>query len=167
MPPIGGSTGTLRERAKHFRKALAQVDTGPLVLAPEVVELAERWGEFEAEADGLSVNGWLRRELGNGKTLAWFKRRAEAVEKLGEASRRVLHHEVAVYVLQSVPSALWELVVTALAKARLKNGRCALSMKQAERVIREIVGHSPQKKVCARCLELEAKVAMLEAKLNH
>lgn len=156
--------GKLAAKAREFREALKHGDIGPLLLAPKVIDLTTRWSEYEEEADGLSAHAWLRRELGKGKTLAWFKRRAEAVEKLGEAIRRTVHHEVAVRVANKVPADKQELVIQALMRARLKNGHCALSPKQADLVIAEIVGKSPNPKVCRRCIVLEARIAELEGK---
>ena len=167
LPSIAGAPTTrLGQKAKEFRQALAQVDTGPLILAPKVIALASEWSEYEAEVEGLAINGWLRRELGAGKTLAWFKRRAEAVDKLGESVRRTLHHEVAVRILGTVPENRWAEIVAALQRARLKNGHCALSPKQADKVIRELLGRAPQVKICARCSALEAEIEALKAKLN-
>ena len=151
---------SLAERAKTWKKALRENGCGPLVMAAEVVGICRSWKDYEAEADGLSASGWLRRELGFG--LAWFEVRARAVDALGEAIRRTIHHEVAVYVLQSVPEGHRATVVEALMGARLKNGGVPLTKAKALRIIKEIVGRSERRRSCARCLELEARIAILE-----
>ncbi len=156
--------GTLAENAREFRKALQEVDTGPLQLAPKVLVLAAAWDLHLEEAGGLSVNGWIRRELGAGKTLAFFRRRAAAVEKLGESVRRTIHHEGAVRIAGTVPPDKWGVCVFALQRERIKNGHNALSPAQAMPIVWEIVGKSPAPKHCRRCSVLEAEIAELKAK---
>lgn len=67
-----------------------------------------------AEADGLSLNEWLTRTFGH--RISWFQRRANAVAKLGEASRRVLDHNAAVWLADAVPAMQTERVMTAICR---------------------------------------------------
>jgi len=93
----------LTDKAIQWRKVLSDADRGPLIVAADVVAMAGRWDAYESEAGGMSITGWLRKNLGAGRGLAWFERRAKAVRVLGEASRRNLNHHVAVWVSENVP----------------------------------------------------------------
>jgi hypothetical protein len=113
----------LTEKAAQWRKVLSDADRGPLIVAADVVALADRWDDYESEAGGLSITGWLRKNLGAGRGLAWFERRAKAVRVLGEASRRNLNHGVAVWVSENVPPSQFDAAKRVLYHgARAQNG---------------------------------------------
>lgn len=159
----------LKEWSKKFKSAMQQTHTGPLIIAEEVVNLANDWGDHQKEADGLSVSQWLTRELGNKQTgLAYFKRRHDAVLILGEDIRRTIHHEVAVYVMNNVPDVLRGRVKELLIKGFVNNNHNPLTPQQAKPVIYEVIGKPlAASKECLRCLELEAEIERLKIEIEH
>jgi|HubBroStandDraft_5_1064220.scaffolds.fasta_scaffold286926_2 hypothetical protein len=155
----------LSQMAKRWRRAMNDGATGPLQIAEEVVSLAATWDAQKKEVGGKRFGAWLKHIFGsNGRGLAYFARRARAVEVLGASIKRQLHHEVAVWVLNNAPPEQRENVVFALMKATQEGGGGALSLAQATRVVSEILGrnelHAP---ACARCAMLEAKIRELTA----
>ena len=147
----------LSARVSHWRVALAASDTGPLVIAAEVVRFSNEWNVYSDEAGGGSCTSWLRKTLGNGRGLAYFEVRDRAVKKLGESVRRTLHHNVAVWIVNNAPEPTWKACVEALTFSRKKNGGNALTMQQARLVLRPILGIQvkPRGVTCARCARLE------------
>ena len=151
---------SLGDRSRRWSAALAASDTGPLIIAADVVQLAGEWDDYKREASGLSCTAWLRKTLGRGRGLAWFETRARAVEKLGESVRRTLHHEVAVWTVNNAPPPTWKAIVEALMFARKKNGGNALTLVQAKPIARQILGinASPRRVSCMRCAKLEERL---------
>lgn len=147
----------LQSRAARWRSALSNADTGPLVIAAEIVALAENWKAFKEEAGGLSCSGWLKAVFRNGRGLDWFARRHAAVLMLGEAVRRTLHHDVAVYVMQNVtPEHRDAVKLMLIRECRSQNGQ-PLSPAQAKARIAKIQGAvtNVRRHGCARCAQLE------------
>ena len=156
---------TLAGKIAKWRTALAQADTGPLVVACEIRDLAEVWDDdLKREAGGLGLSAYLRKMLGKGKTLRYFMRRAHAVDKLGESIRRVMHHETAVYCVGQVPEKYWEPVKFMLRREQKMNGGNPLTKSMAVRRIRRIVGKTETTRAvgCQRCATLEARIRELE-----
>jgi hypothetical protein len=154
----------LTERTSKWRKALSDAATGPLIIASEVCELSDQWSKFSAEAAGLSCTQWLKTTFGKGRGLGWFRRRARAVSVLGEACRRRIHHNVAVWLVDAAPDE------TSLAAAKQKlfvaykaNGDNALTEAQAKRALPEFCGQRA-KKGCENCAALLARIAELESR---
>lgn len=146
----------LAEKVGRWKRALADAAVGPLIIAPEVMALAESWDSVKDEAGGVTCNAFLRAKLHPGRDIAFFRRRADAVAKLGEASRRTVHHEVAVWVISSVPEHLREAAKLELIRGAREQGGHPLVMSQARARLRDMLGASSKKKVCVRCRELEA-----------
>jgi hypothetical protein len=153
----------LTDVAKQIKSAMEHSDTGPLVIAADVVKLAEKWKDYKEDAGKLSCAQWLTRELGNKKRgLAYFRARHRAVEALGEESRRMLHHEMAVYIVNNVPKEQWDEVKETLYKKCVRNNHCPLSPGQARPLIYKIVGHVPGRG-CSRCAMLEAELRRMKS----
>lgn len=149
---------SLAEVGSKLKSAMGDAAFGPLIVAAEVVELAKHWKAFEAEAGDLSCAGWLQSTLGRGKDLAFFTRRHDAVKRLGEASRRRIHHDVAVYVLNNVTDEHLRKVKEMLFREYTANGKNPLTLMQAQPRIREVIGSraSTRKRTCKRCEQLKA-----------
>lgn len=165
VPPKVLPLVDLETRAKRWRKAMADADTGPLTIAKEVVDVAEHWEQWKAQADGMGATDWLKHTFGEGKTLAFWQRRHDAVEKLGEAVRRTFNHDVAVWVAQNVPAEQHKDVVRAIMKARKDNGDNCLSVMQARRVVSTVLDYKPRQKTCAQCRERDMRILQLEEEL--
>lgn len=158
--------GLLDQRASKWRKAMADADTGPLTIAKEVCEVAENWSAWQDQAKDLGANEWLRLTFGEGKSLAFWQRRHEAVQKLGEAVRRTVHHDVAVWIVNSFEAeADRRAAVQAVMKGRKENGDNCLTLVQARRVVTKALSYKPRHKTCARCTEKGARIAELEAEV--
>ncbi len=125
-------------------------------MAQEIVELSNDWETHKVEAGGLACTTWLHQTLG--RTLHFFQGRASAVEKLGEASRRYLHHEVAVWLAGRLddPHEIDAAMRALIAETKRRNGNC-LSIQQARIVVGAALKWTPKcvKKTCRRCVELE------------
>lgn len=133
---------SLADKTKEWKRILGDAARGPLVVATDVVSIANHWDEYAAEAGGLSFNGWLKKTLGPGRGLAWFECRARAVRNLGEASRRYLHHEVAVWVSGNVSPADYDKAKRVLFHAaRAQNGN-PLTLAQARPLLQKELGRS-------------------------
>lgn len=151
---------TLTNKIGRWKRALSDAATGPLVIAPEVVALADNWEAIKEEAGGLSCTAYLRSKLHPGRDLAFFRRRAEAVAKLGEASRRTLHHDVAVWVANQVPDNLLDAVKLELIRGAKEQNGHPLVMSQARARLKQLIGSTARKKrECQRCKELEKLLA--------
>jgi len=152
----------LADRITRWKAALRSADTGPLVIAEDVLQIAGEWERYRVEARGLDCTSWLRKELGRGRSLAFFERRAHAVKVLGEACRRVLHHDVAVWIAGRVrdPEAV-QRVMWALMRATKKQGGNCLTPAQARPIVLATLGieRAPRTIGCARCAELERLLA--------
>jgi hypothetical protein len=165
-PPVIVKTNTLREKAREWRNSLKEVHTGPLIIASDVVALAAEWDRFKDEAEGLTINGWLRRELGRSARLRYFELRHRAVQELGESIRRTIHHDVAKWIVNSVASCHWAILVKMLQKARIENGHNALAFDPAQRLVLRIIGRTPKTRTCSKCIELQARIEILEEQLR-
>lgn len=153
---------TIEQRIKRWRSI---AKTGPcwaLVLAKEVCEVADGWERFQAQTvdddhpNGQSPTGFLRDVFGDGRGLAWWRRRALAVEVMGEWVRRSVDHEVAVWFVQSVPEDKRGEAARALMKGCRENGDNPLTIAQAKPLLRKIIGKNhASRRVCVRCARLE------------
>ena len=159
----------LGDKARRLSAALKSSDTGPLVIAQEVMDLAADWREWEKEASGMTADGWCRKALNH--PLKFFQRRAYAVHDLGPASKRMLHHEAAVWLCEKqLPEDVKrEAMKRAVSKSRQENGH-ALNLSALKRLLvygdNPLLGRTPRGTVCAGCVMLEIKVEQLEAALK-
>jgi hypothetical protein len=153
---------SIEQRIKRW-KAVAK--TGPcwaLVLAKEVCDLADKWERFKPDTvdkdhpNGQSPTSFLRDVFGDGKGLAWWRRRALAVEIMGEWVRRSVDHDVAVWFVHAVPEDKRREAAAALMKGCRDNGDNPLTGAQARLVLKKIIGknHSSPRQ-CMRCAKLE------------
>jgi hypothetical protein len=130
----------LKERATKWQQAMRNADTGPLVIAKEVLTVVNHWDKFKADAGGLDVGPWLGKVFGAGRKVKYWSTRAEAVDSLGKSVRRFMHHEVAIWVHQTVPAQHRTKFVKELAAARNENGGNPVSKMQAARLYRQVFG---------------------------
>lgn len=157
---------TLSERAAGWRRAMQDADSGPLVIAKEVIEISENWESYKAEAQGMTINGWLQRTFGKGRTISWWAHRDEAVEALGEVSRRTFNHEVAVWLVGYVPADKLSEAKFAIMNGRKKNGDNCLTIHQARLIIERMLGATKEPRRCAKCAEKDDRIAELESTIR-
>ena len=165
----------LLEVGGRLRKALSDSATGPLVIAAEIVQLSEAWDQvpdpvpvtsgssamqaeraasLREQAGGSSCDAWVRAKVAPGG-LAFFTARHKAIERIGEAARRTVHHEVAVWVDRHVSDAqLGEVKQALMRGAKAQNGS-PLTKAQAMRVLAKLLGLKPKAHGCSRCEQLE------------
>lgn len=146
----------LSEFSDKLRKCVVSGQNGPLIIAAEVVSLADNWEQYKPEADGLTCTQWLAGICGAGKGLGWWQRRSEAVAKIGEHARRCIDHNVAVYVADMVSSEHMPAVSKMLVLAMKQNGGNPLTIAQARSRVEKITGKLREKKSCACCRRYEA-----------
>ncbi len=159
-PVPSGTRETLADIARRLRPAMAGAACGPLIVAADVVKLADNWTLYQAEANGRSPAEWLIKTFGKGKDLAWFTRRFEAVELIGEAARRTWHHEAAVWVVDHVRDVTHvQRLNVAVMEERKRNGNNPLTKVQVTLLAKKIgilVSKTKPHKTCGRCGVLEA-----------
>lgn len=155
----------------RWRKALANAAVGPLLIAPEIVQIANDWEKYKADAGGLTVSSFLRRELGAGHDLAFFKRRANAVDILGKDIQRVAtHHEVAVWIVNNFEIDVAKQAMLRLAnETRLKHNGNPLSLAQARPFLLKSLNLKTERRPreCARCKFLEEENGRLKTLLEN
>jgi hypothetical protein len=148
------------ERLRRIKNSLRDAACGPLVVAREVVRIAEEWegfrGDLPEKDQELSASSVFKKHLGF--NLAWFERRARAVELLGEDVRRWMHHECAIWMVSVVPivqlqEAKEKLLESKVGRARART-KTAITQAQAEDVVYEFIGHVPASRVCEECARL-------------
>lgn len=149
----------LRNSVHKWKRALTDAATGPLRIASEIVAIAANWDEYKSDAGGLTVSAFLRRELGRGRDLAFFKRRAEAVEKLGDRTVvNWLHHEVAVWIVNNFQEDSKRIRAAFIVAQETKrhNGN-PLNLAQAKPILMKAFAIKTQKqpRTCANCIRLE------------
>jgi len=147
----------LADRAKRWRKALQDADTGYNVIAREVLQVVDDWERYKADAGGMTPSAWLRRTFGKGKDAQFFRVRDDAVTKFGESSRRTMHHDVLKWAGAIVPASMRQKVKDILTAARKENGNNCLTLAQARPLVLAIIGpRSKRTKTCSRCETLAA-----------
>lgn len=159
----------LMEIAKRLKKALSDTACGPLVVAKDVVDLADRWGDYGTDTDGMSVSQWLVKTCGVGKDLRFFARRHEAVERIGEHIRRTWDHDAAVWAAGAIRDVdhlkrLDEAVVTAMRA----NGGNPLPESAVVRLAKSVLGQGRKlrsRKPCESCVAKDAEIAVLKARV--
>lgn len=150
---------TLAQRGKRWGAAMRSGQQHPLIVAKEVLEAIDNWELYQAEADGLSANAWLSANVGSGLTRVYWERRAQAVDILGEASRRTLDHEAAVWLAHTVPTDKRQACFEVLMFAARESSGALPNVEQAQRRCRDILGRTRNKrKVCARCEKLREQL---------
>jgi hypothetical protein len=155
---------SLAEKGKRIAKAMGDAARGPLIIAREVVEIADNWESHKAQAGGGTCAAWLTAITGNPKRDEhYFRRREDAVQRIGEHARRCWHHEAAVWACENIgdASALTKLDRAVMAEKRAR-GNQPQSVATVKRLARAL-GLSvvkPRAKVCQRC---EALVQALVA----
>jgi len=151
-------TNRLSDSVARWKAALRASDTGPLVIAQDVVRIANEWDKYRAEVGNVDCTTWLRRELD--LPLDFFLRRAKAVERLGEACRRTIHHEVAVWLSnrlkddELIKKAMWAL----MSETKKRRGNC-LTLPKAQLVVRKALGIKPtlaKAVACTSCVRMRA-----------
>jgi hypothetical protein len=145
----------LASLATRAKEAMNAGGCGPLIAARDVMAFVHRWEDYREEAGGIDASPWLRKFLN--KPLDWFEARAEAVRVLGEATRREMHHEVAVWLLGQIRTGnisgeKVDVVKAALATAFRAKNRSVLSLAQAKPIVHAAVGKPEGKpRACAEC----------------
>lgn len=157
---------TLSERALRLRKALVDSATGPLIVAKEIVDIADNWLFYSKEVDGAALNTWLQSTFGH--RIAWFTRRYDAVMKLGEASRRVLDHNAAVWLADAITDAEVKQVMPAVCRERKAQHDIPLDERRTRDVVVEMFGErEPRRGAGAYIFDLEEEIERLRAERDR
>ncbi len=148
----------------RLKKTMSESAAGPLIVAREVIGIVNNWSDVGQK--GVTAEQWITRTLGRGYTIRWFQRRVDAVDKLGEASRRFWHHQGAVWAATMIknPMHLKKLndEVWAATKA---NASVPISSTAVMRIARKLGIKKPLGKTpCANCEKLKKRIAELEGR---
>lgn len=126
---------TLQERGKEIAKIMRSSSIGPLHAASMVKDLADNWAIYKSSTNGISCTQWCKKTLGF--DYAFFARRHEFVEKVGTRRARLVHHKVAVWLLDKC---LTEEIMTKsleiIALEALRNNGHPIGESAARRVLR-------------------------------
>lgn len=153
------------QRTQALRSTMNDADCGPLVVAEEVVSIVDNWIDHKVDAGGVEAETWLFRTFGSGRSLAWFRRRREAVLKLGEAVRRTIHHDVAAWIVARVAEKDWKRVKLLLMQARKNNGDNPVSLGRARILVQKELKTEKKKRACAACAKKDALIKRLQEQL--
>jgi hypothetical protein len=152
----------LHELATRLKNAVTTGATAPLVVAGDVARLAENWEDYRLEAGKVECTTWLQAICGGGRNLDWWLKRHEAVEKLGEASRRVVDHQVAVWITRLKAAPDLQRVMFVLRREQKKNHGIPLTKEMAVRALRaEELIERAKHETCGRCRILERVIREL------
>ncbi len=152
----------LVETTSRWKAMMQNADTGPLNIAKEVVAVIDGWEEYQESQGDLSAQAWLETKVFRpGLGVGFWRIRAQAVVSLGEAVRRNLHHEAAVWVYRSVPDDQ-RAELLPLAYRESKRIHSAVPLAVMQRLYREMAGTKPPRKSRA-CKECERLRGLLEA----
>jgi hypothetical protein len=110
----------------------------------------------------MSCDQWLKRTFGKVGKLKYWMRRDAAVRKLGEASRRTVHHLVAIWLAGHCPAEKVAEAMAFLMRARKANGDNCLTLEEALPGLKKILGHVHRAKSCAKCAAKDQQIAELE-----
>lgn len=149
---------TIDAEIKQIIKQLTSGPCGPLLVAERVVTIAtEQRGAVHASLEPLTPSAFCRLHFGRGKTLGWFRKRARAVEALGDMAKTRLDHRVAVYIVDHVPAPQRLGVLSEVYRATILNENMPLEYGPATSLIRALLGRVENKKrvACLRCKQLE------------
>lgn len=89
-----------------WKAARGDADRWELVIAADVIALEAQWDQLRDEARkaderrGPDFPTWLNRTFGSHRSIAYWKRHAEAVSRIGEHARRRWHSKAAVWALR-------------------------------------------------------------------
>jgi hypothetical protein len=146
----------LNDLATRLKNAVTTGATAPLIVSEDVARLADQWDDYREEAGGVDCTTWLKKICGVGRDLAWWMMRHSAVEALGEASRRVVDHTVAVWITRMRRAPDLEKVMFVLRREQKRNHGIPITKKMAVTVLRAEKLIAPaQHKTCDRCKLLE------------
>lgn len=147
--------------AARINEKLKDLAAGPLLVAAELVEIAERWDSLSpSETGGMRVSAAYEHAFGY--RLGFFQRRHDAVQKLGDWSARTLHHNAALWLAGQVSGPVPRRLKDAIFSAHTSKNKHPLTIEQLKPIAAEFLGTKPRtKKACARCDRLAA--ALLEA----
>jgi hypothetical protein len=83
--PIGlpHRTESLKTIAVRLRKTMSDAQCGLTSVAVEVMRLAEDWGSYKAEAGGLEIGRWARKELHPTWRMNKYRELNEAAQRAG------------------------------------------------------------------------------------
>lgn len=142
----------LANTATRWKRAMENGAIGPLVIAKEVCAVVDNWDVHRSEAEDQTASAWLRAIFGAGKYLAFWRKRSHAVEVLGEAFRRTLHHEAAVWVVgQGLSAQQLRVVKRGLLERYHAENKNPLTKQQALAVVRGVVPHVVKSRSCTVC----------------
>jgi hypothetical protein len=144
-----------------WRKQLKDGALGPLLIAQDVVAASEDWDP--KEHDGLTYSGALRRALGEGRDMGFFRSRSQAVKMLG--GMRVAHmldHQAAVWLTRKAQDSKLSLAIREAADAYNRNHRCPLTKKQVITATRSVFGVRVKTRVHEGCALCDSKDKMIE-----
>lgn len=149
---------SLLKKGKRWSDQLRNSACGPLLIARSVVELADQWDAYKTEAGGLSCTAWLKEQLGDGKTLGYFRKRVAILDAIGDDMRTAISDEVAVWLFNSYSSDPLKLqrLKVALVRKKRENGGNPATIAMAYKIAEKLFGKTikPVRPViCPHCGE--------------
>jgi len=157
------SRKSLAERVVRWNQIMRQEATGPLLIAPEVVEVIDSWDSLSAQAGGVSVGAWLKGVFGHsGRNTKYWRDRFDAVASLDvrndRSVARTMHHLAAVWLAGMPADGSRKKVLQEVYVLCRSQKHEPVTLHQVKRVYYEIVGKPARapKKECGECARLRA-----------
>jgi hypothetical protein len=144
-------------------KNIGQHPCAPLIVASDVAYIDTHWADYRGEAGGKTCAQWVREV--SGFQLRWWIARHEAVMRLGEAARRILHHRVAVWVATHISEDDYAAAIGVLRTEQRANHGIPVPWPVASKALRKAGLYQPPKRpkaMCESCKRLRERVALLE-----
>jgi len=173
---------SLTAKGARWASTWSNAVTVPLILSMEIIPIVDDWDRYKGEVGGITANQWLREVFASGgKGVSYWRRRYNAVQRLGHVSQMTIHHLVAVYVTggsipdDKIDAVKWMLVRKCREKKKGvgKDGGkygVPLDVDQAKREIYKMLGHVAKPKQpypdCPECEKLKKKIKRLERRIK-
>lgn len=149
----------LRNLLKGWKKVLSDGLSGPLRLAPQIVEIAANWNRWKEDPDAVDfarAHDWAKARLAQG--MPYWNRRARAAARLGPDGLNRWDHHAAIWAVETYTSdADLKKLRDAVFGEYRELGNNPPSKARVARLAAELFGKTPAKrKKCPRCAKLEA-----------
>ena len=159
-------------KVSKWKEALKDAAVGPLIVAPEVVEMAADWDP--KENDDWSFSKTLEWALGDGKNFRFFQLRNAAVAAMGGMrDARMFDHQAAVWITGKAQNGKLTEALRVCGAAYNCNHKVPLTTSQVKRACRELLGARPKTRIDATALllaeieRLKTEIAMRDEEIER
>jgi hypothetical protein len=162
------SSESLTVRGKRLREVMKRSNAGPYEVANEVHAINSSWDQYKDEAGGLTCSGWLKSVFGGARGASYWETRFDAVMILGEAIRRTIDQEVAVWLvnLKLQPGDREKARNALMVACRQNASGMPLNYSEARRVCEPLIGYAYPHRICPGCVAMRVEIDKLRAAMK-